>query len=312
MSLLIAVDHGNKQMKTIHEVFVSGVTTGKTKPPFGEFIKFEDTYYTLQNKRQTYLKDKTQNETYFVLTLFAIVKELSQTELENTDSIIDVALAVGLPPKHFSTAPKFKNYFLKQGNTLENGSNIVNFSYKDKTYSICISNVEVYPQAYAAAIYKFEMVRQIKRALIIDIGGFTLDYLLLTNGKPDLSTCDSLDGGVISLYNHIKSEVNNLYNCLLSEEDIDDIITGNMGIQYENNIIELVIRESQIFVNDIILTLQERHIDLHTVKTIFVGGGSTLLISMIKEHKGIGEHDFIEDIKANVKGYEKLYQLQHV
>lgn len=311
MSTLIAVDHGNKQIKTSNHVFVSGVATSKTKPPFGEYILMGDTYYVLQNKRQTYLKDKTQNETYFVLTLFAIVKELSQTEQENTDSIIDIVLAVGLPPKHFSSAPKFKSYFLKQGEPLENGSKIVNFEYKGKIYSICISNVEVFPQAYAAAIYKFEMVRQIKRALIIDIGGFTLDYLLLTNGQPDTSTCDSLDSGIITLYNRIKSEANNVFNCLLEEGDIDDIIMGSTSIQYDEDVIRLVERESQKFVDVLIQVLRERLIDLHTVKTIFVGGGSILLNSFIKGHKEVGEYAMIDDIKSNVEGYAVLYRLQH-
>ena len=39
------------------------------------------------------------------------------------------------------------------------------------------------------------------RVLIVDIGGFTADYLMMRSGRADLSICDSLENGVILLYN---------------------------------------------------------------------------------------------------------------
>lgn len=38
--MLIAVDHGNKQIKTGSRTFVSGLRESDTKPPFGQNILF--------------------------------------------------------------------------------------------------------------------------------------------------------------------------------------------------------------------------------------------------------------------------------
>ena len=37
-SMLIAIDHGNKQMKTIHRTFTSALKESDTRPPFGEDV----------------------------------------------------------------------------------------------------------------------------------------------------------------------------------------------------------------------------------------------------------------------------------
>ena len=57
-----------------------------------------------------------------------------------------------------------------------------------------------------------------------------MDYLLLRNGGPDLSVCDSLEKGVITLYNKISSCINSEYDILLDDTDIDSSIKGERKI----------------------------------------------------------------------------------
>ena len=38
--MLISIDHGNKQIKTNHRTFVSGLRESDTKPPFGKDVLF--------------------------------------------------------------------------------------------------------------------------------------------------------------------------------------------------------------------------------------------------------------------------------
>ena len=73
----------------------------------------------------------------------------------------------------------------------------------------------------------------------MDIGGFTLDYLLLREGRPDLSVCDSLEKGVITLYNRIISRVSSDFDMLLEDTDIDTIILGKNS-DYSDSVIRLV------------------------------------------------------------------------
>lgn len=98
--MLIAIDHGNKQIKTNHRTFTSGFCESVTPPPFGKDVLFyKGKYYTLSDKRIPYMRDKTADERYFILTLFAIAFELK--ERRHTDETCDIELAVGLPPAHF-------------------------------------------------------------------------------------------------------------------------------------------------------------------------------------------------------------------
>ena len=141
--MLIGVDHGNKQIKTVHcSPFVSGLQQSITKP-FGQSLQYRDNYYTLSSERIPFRKDKTEDDRFFVLTLIAIAEELETRQIGKQE-LYNIQLPVGLPPAHFGAqAKKFSDYFKRDG--------IVEFVYRDKPYAIRITDVVCYPQAYAAA-----------------------------------------------------------------------------------------------------------------------------------------------------------------
>ena len=143
------------------------------------------TYYTLSNERIPFHKDKTEDDRFFVLTLIAIAEEITARGIGEKEQQ-HIQLAVGLPPAHFgSQAEKFTAYFQGRG--------LVAFMYGDKHYTISIEDVACYPQAYAAAATMLHALLDDPKAVVLDIGGFTADYLLLKNGKADLASCDSLE-----------------------------------------------------------------------------------------------------------------------
>lgn len=79
----------------------------------------------------------------------------------------------------------------------------------------------------------------------------------MKNGKADLSSCDSLENGVILLYNKIRSRGNAELDLLLDEGDVDAILTGKQT-QYPSSVVRLVEQLAQEFVNDLFSTLRER------------------------------------------------------
>ena len=113
--MLIGVDHGNKQIKTVHgEPFVSGLQQSLTRP-FGQSLQYCGTYYTLSNERIPFHKDKTEDDRFFVLTLIAIAEEITARGIGEKEQQ-HIQLAVGLPPAHFgSQAEKFTAYFQGRG-----------------------------------------------------------------------------------------------------------------------------------------------------------------------------------------------------
>lgn len=84
--MLIGVDHGNKQIKTVHgEPFVSGLQQSLTRP-FGQSLQYCGTYYTLSNERIPFHKDKTEDDRFFVLTLIAIAEEITARGISEKSS----------------------------------------------------------------------------------------------------------------------------------------------------------------------------------------------------------------------------------
>ncbi len=229
----IAVDHGNRNMKTCSQVFTTGLTIQDKKPARGEkFLFYEGKYYVLSENRIPYQRDKTQDDRFFILTLFAIVKELEENPQIQPEDVIQVDLPIGLPPKHYAElCERYEAYFKRQGK-------IHDINYCGRTYHITIGEVMAFPQDYAAMMTMIEKLQQIPKVVGIDIGGFTTDYLLMRKGNPDMEACDSMEKGVITMYNKIISGINSEYDILLEESDIDSILQGNTEF-YEEAVVRM-------------------------------------------------------------------------
>ena len=215
--MLIAMDHGNKQCKLVRsEPFISGLSESEVQPFGTDVLKYRDKYYQISDQRIPYRRDKTEDDRFFILTLFGIANEIEATRAY-VPGIIRVQLAVGLPPAHYGAQhEKFVQYFSRRG--------VVSFTYRKKPYSISIDDVACYPQSYAAAVSILQALTTIPLALVVDIGGYTMDYIRIKKGRGDLASCDSLENGVIMLYNKIISKVRAAQDILLSEEEIDAIL----------------------------------------------------------------------------------------
>ena len=299
--MLIAIDHGNKQIKTINcEPFTSGLLESDTQPFGKDVLMYKGKYYQVTDQRIPYRKDKTEDERFFILTLFAIAREIEEQGFFHP-GVMRVQLAVGLPPAYYGTHyQSFIRYFLDRGT--------VNFSYRGKTYAILIDNVGCYPQSYAAALTMFQTLSTIPKAVVLDIGGMTADYLQIKYGEGDLSVCDSLENGVIRLYNRIESKVRAEQDILLTEREIDAILLGT-EVQVPFGVATVVDRLAQEFIADLLSALRERQLELKSGPVIFVGGGSILLRKQIQKSGKVSNPLFVEDIRANARGYEVLYKL---
>lgn len=301
--MFIAVDHGNKQIKTANHVFISGLQQSETRPPFGEnILQYENKFYFPSDQRMPYMRDKTVDQRFYILTLMAIANEIEAAKRYSQGDVVDVQLLVGLPPAHFGALyKKFEEYFLRD-------RDVVDFVFKDKPYQIYISEVVAFPQAYAAAMTLFNDIKAHSKVTVVDIGGFTADYLQIKSGHADLSVCDSMEHGVIMLYNSIRSKVNSAFDVPLDEVSIDDILKGSPH-GFDIAVHKMVSTMAQGFIVDYFGELRERMIDLRFGQSIFVGGGSILLRKQIVECGKVGNALFVDDIAANVKGYELLYKV---
>ena len=108
--MLFPVDHGNSSIKTVNFVFSSGLADYPIRPPVDtDILEYGGKYWTLSGKRISYMRDKTKDDRYFILTLFAIAKELQKSD--TMSPMVETDLAVGLPPEHYALRQRFAEYF---------------------------------------------------------------------------------------------------------------------------------------------------------------------------------------------------------
>ena len=299
--MLIAVDHGNYNIKTPHYSFMAGLAEHSVRPPMAdEVLEYEGRFWTLSGKRLSYRRDKTKDESYFILTLFAIAREMGYAG--NYNSTERIHLAVGLPPEHYGILrDKFSKYFKRPQS--------IHFSYNDKPMTILVGNVYVYPQAYAAIAPLKTQLNHHLQVFLVDIGGYTTDVLLLRNGKPDMQFCRSLEMGVITMNNDIIRRVGALHDMRIEDEHISAVLSNKETILPEA--VKKTIRESaKHHAKDILDKLRELQVDLRSNPAVFIGGGSVLFREYLEDTPMVASASFIDNPNANAIGYRAMAEAQ--
>ena len=186
---VIGIDHGWSMMKTISQVFVTGVKEITTTPAlFGDVLEYEGKFYKVGTVRQEVKDTKVEDDSFYLLTLAAVAKELKRRGLAEAK----VFLAVGLPLTRFGAE---KNDFIKYLTKNKR----VSFKYENEPYYIEIDDVAVFPQCYAAVVDKIPTMA--KKTLIVDIGSWTIDIMPVINKSPDESKCVTIPKGLIKYTN---------------------------------------------------------------------------------------------------------------
>lgn len=298
--LVIAVDTGNRCIKTVSQIMVAGLHETDQKPALVEnVLTYKDHYFSLSNDRCFYRRNKTLDDTYFILTLFGIVAELDVRGIpyDAESPAPDVILAVGLPPAHMQRQREdFKKYFLRGP---------ISFGYKGKNCHIEINDVHVLPQAFSASYLHYGELRQYDYAYIVDIGGYTTDVIGLEHGSVNPAACFSEDAGMIHLYNLIRTEINTRYDSTPKEQQIDSLL-ADPTYELEDGMKSLAHEMANAYINDLLRKLAEQGIDLRLCKGVFVGGGVTRLLSQIKASPLVKNPIVISEIRANARGYEAI------
>ena len=70
---VIGIDHGWSMMKTISQVFVTGVKEITTTPAlFGDVLEYEGKFYKVGTVRQEVKDTKVEDDSFYLLTLAAV------------------------------------------------------------------------------------------------------------------------------------------------------------------------------------------------------------------------------------------------
>ena len=297
---VIGVDHGWSGMKTVSQVFTSGVKEITTEPAFfNNIVEFRGSYYRVGGKRLEVRDLKIENDNFYILTLAAIAKELNRRGMRNAT----ILLSVGIPLTRFGAEKQdFIEYLSKEKEVV--------FRYDNEQYHIRIARVSVFPQCYAAVADKMKGLP--KRVVIVDIGSWTIDIMPIENSAPNEAECITIREGLIKCMRTINDECMRQYGIELSEEDIQEIMIYGKNERLPVKYIEIVKECLREYVEKVYNILLEHGYNLEVTECVFVGGGAGV-VKRYGKHKGKNVQ-YIEDVKANAKGYEflgKLYLNTH-
>lgn len=111
--LLCGLDHGFSTMKSAHVIFDNGVEElGGEATLSNNTLVYNGKNYKVGEGRLPMMKTKTEDESYFLLTLAGVAKELDVYRKQSAD----VILAVGLPFSRFGQEKQeFRDYLYRKG-----------------------------------------------------------------------------------------------------------------------------------------------------------------------------------------------------
>ncbi len=296
---VIGVDHGWSAMKTVSQVFTTGVKEITTEPAFfDDVVEFEGAYYKVGGKRLEVRDLKIENDNFYILTLAAAAKELNRRGMRNAN----VLLSVGLPLTRFGAEKQgFIDYLSRKRE--------VTFRFQNEQYHMNIARVSVFPQCYAAVADRMKTLP--KRVVVVDIGSWTIDIMPIENSAPNEAECITIKQGLIKCMRTINEQCVRQLGNEIDEGDIQEIMRTGKGSLPQNY--TAIVKESlKGYADKVYNTLIEHGYNLDITQIVFVGGGATVM-KLFGSHTG-SNIQFIEDVKANAKGYEylgKLYLASH-
>ena len=299
---VIGIDHGWSMMKTISQVFVTGVKEITTTPAlFGDVLEYEGKFYKVGTVRQEVKDTKVEDDSFYLLTLAAVAKELKRRGLAEAK----VFLAVGLPLTRFGAE---KNDFIKYLTKNKR----VSFKYENESYHIEIDDVAVFPQCYAAVVDKIPAMA--KKTLIVDIGSWTIDIMPVINKSPDESKCVTIPKGLITCMRSINEQCVRQLNGEVDESEIQNIMRyGRSDIDDEyfaiikaeiEDFVDKVYNSIRELLSNFSMVFQNVYLFADTIENnIKFGKPDATHEEVIKAAKSACCHDFISSLP---NGYETV------
>lgn len=227
-------------------------------------VEYEGSKYIIGEKGN-YSTDlmKSQHENTKLLILTAI-------GLSYPDSVISTNMVTGLPIALYSKQKQQMKDLFKRDATHQITIN------NQKKY-IRFLNIEIFPESAGA----FYSQSEYKDALILDIGGLSIDIALFEQQK--LIKYSTYSMGIMKLYSKLANHINAQYDLSLTEWDIEKVMKEGL---YINGLrVEL---DTDYLIHEHIEEIMERlklEYDIKTMKNILMtGGGSYLLHRYLIKH----------------------------
>ena len=271
---IIGVDHGYAAIKTAHCVFSTGLMAYNHEPyTRQDVLEYEGKWYVCGTGRQPVQREKMANDTYYLLTLAAIARELERRRLPHRCT---VALASGLPLTSYGRQKgSFKKYLLRSPQP-------VKYRYEGEAYEVTVEGVWLYPQGYSALAMHPDLIAGEPSFLLMDIGGWTVDMMRLDNGSASAGTCRSLELGMIRCLDEAREQVLRDTGLSLTDAQIERVLSGQPCSMDEEarGVIE---RQGRQYTEHLLSAAMEAGFDLKALPVVILGGGAGVAARNLRE-----------------------------
>ena len=293
----IGIDHGHYAIKTRHFSFPAGIAVYSHEPyTLQNTLEYGGKFYVCGTGRQPILRNKTENDNYYLLTLAAIAREIKQRG-ENTEC--SVTLAAGLPLAGFGREKKFfREYLLRS-------SQPVCFKFEGVPYKITIEDVKLFPQGYSAIAIHPELIQNEPSVLLMDIGGWTVDLMRLDNGVPNASTCRSLELGMIRCIDETKEQVRRDVGLSVTDAQVERVLAGK-PCSMDEKARSIIRRQGRLYTERLLSAVMESGFDLKAIPVVMLGGGASVVKGNVSPQDGLCRVFALTDDRVNAEGFERI------
>lgn len=293
----VGIDHGYYAIKTRHFSFLAGIAVYSHEPyTLQNTLEYGGKFYVCGTGRQPILRNKTENDNYYLLTLAAIAREIKQRG-ENTEC--SVTLAAGLPLAGFGREKKFfREYLLRS-------SQPVCFKFEGVPYKITIEDVKLFPQGYSAIAIHPELIQNEPSVLLMDIGGWTVDLMRLDNGVPNASTCRSLELGMIRCIDETKEQVRRDVGLSVTDAQVERVLAGK-PCSMDEKARSIIRRQGRLYTERLLSAVMESGFDLKAIPVVMLGGGASVVKGNVSPQDGLCRVFALTDDRVNAEGFERI------
>ena len=270
----IGIDHGYYAIKTRHFSFPAGISEYSHEPyTLQNTLEYGGKFFVCGTGRQPILRNKMENDNYYLLTLAAIAKEIKQRGEKPECS---VKLAAGLPLAGFGREKKpFREYLLRSSQ-LADGIRPVCFKFEGIPYEVTIEDVKLFPQGYSAIAIHPELIQNEPSVLLMDIGGWTVDLMRLDNGVPNASTCRSLELGMIRSIDETKEQIRRDVGLSVTDAQVERVLAGK-SCSMDENARSIIQKQGRLYTERLLSAAMESGFDLKAIPVVMMGGGAAVV-----------------------------------
>lgn len=289
--LVIAIDHGFGNMKTVNTCFKTGVMAYDSEPTFkNNLLIYQGRYFKIGEGHKEFIADKIQDEDYYILTLAAIAREMNIRKMYSAK----VHIAAGLPLTWVREQRESFQKYLLQNETAD-------FSFNGKEYHVQFVGADVFPQGFAAVANRLGEFYGVN--MLADIGNGTMNVMYINDRVPLEQKCYTEKYGVNQCILAVKENLMKQFGVAADETVIERVFRFGTA-EISERFLKAIRQMAAEYVQGIFRKLREHEYNPELMRLFVVGGGACLI-------RNFSENDpkrviINDDVCAAAKGYEMM------